>query len=98
MAEKNRKTRTGRVVSDKMEKTVVVLVQTIRTHPLYGKQMRRTKKFMAHDEQGARIGDVVRIVESRPVSKTKTWRVLEILEHKVPVSVAADVADEVSGA
>lgn len=95
MAEHNRKTRTGRVVSDKMEKTVVVAVRTTKTHPLYKKLMRRTTKFMAHDEQGqARLGDTVRIVESRPMSKNKTWRVIEILEHKTPVSIS----DEVVGA
>ena len=97
MAEKNRKTRVGRVVSDKMEKTVVVLVQSIRTHPLYKKQMRRTTKFMAHDEKGASIGDTVRIVESRPISKMKHWRVTDILEHKAPISIA-EAAEQVGEA
>jgi len=95
VAEQNRKTRIGRVVSDKMEKTVVVLVQTTKTHPLYKKLLRRTTRLLAHDEQGtARLGDVVRIIESRPVSRLKHWRVVEVLEHKIPVSVA----DEVAGA
>ena len=93
MPEFNGKIRTGRVVSDKMEKTVVVSVQTTRVHPLYKKMIRRTTKFMAHDEQGARIGDLVRIVESRPMSKMKNWRVVEILEHKEAVSVAEVAAE-----
>ena len=93
MAEKNRKTRVGRVVSDKMEKTVVVAVRRTRTHPLYKKLMRRTTKFMAHDEQGeARIGDTVRIVESRPISKTKHWRVVEVLERKIQAAPVEEVA------
>ena len=98
MPDQKGKVRIGRVVSDKMEKTVVVSVQTTRVHPLYKKQMRRSKNYLAHDENGARIGDLVRIVESRPISKLKHWRVVEIMEHKVPVSIAADVADEVAGA
>jgi small subunit ribosomal protein S17 len=96
MAETKGKVRIGRVVSDKMEKTVVVSIQSTRVHPIYKKMMRRSKNFMAHDEKGAHVGDIVRIVESRPISKLKTWRVVEILEHKIPVSVADDVVDEVS--
>jgi len=93
MAEKNRKTRVGRVVSDKMEKTVVVSVQTTRVHPLYKKMMRRGKHFMAHDEQSqARIGDTVRIIESRPISKLKHWRVVEVLESKQQVSPVDEIA------
>lgn len=92
--EQNRKTRVGRVVSDKMEKTVVVAVQGMRKHELYKKQMRRTKKFLAHDEGSrARLGDLVRIVESRPMSKLKHWRVLDILEHKQVVSLADEVVE-----
>lgn len=94
MAEKNRKVRVGRVVSDKMEKTVVVTVQTTKVHPLYKKRMRRTTKFMAHDEQSlGRIGDLVRIVESRPFSKIKTWRLLEVLESKEQVAPVSEVAE-----
>ena len=94
MAEKNRKTRTGRVVSDKMEKTVVIAVQRTKTHPLYKKLIRRTTQFMAHDEQGqAHVGDLVRIVESRPISKTKHWRVTEVLERKQQASPVSEVAD-----
>lgn len=77
-----RKVRIGRVVSDKMDKTVVVAVETFVRHPLYGKVVRRTKKFKAHDENNAcRIGDKVRIMETRPLSKEKRWRVVEILER-----------------
>ena len=94
MAEKNRKIRVGRVVSDKMEKTVVVSVQTTRVHPLYKKLMRRSKHFMVHDEQSrAHIGDLVRIVESRPISKLKHWRVVEVLESKEQVTKVADIAE-----
>ena len=93
MAEKNRKTRVGRVVSDKMEKTVVVAVRTTKTHPLYKKLLRRTTKFMAHDEGSlAHVGDVVRIVEARPMSKMKHWRLVEVLESKVQPSPVAEVA------
>ncbi|MDH7577516.1 MAG: 30S ribosomal protein S17 [Bacillota bacterium] len=77
-----RKTRIGRVVSDKMDKTVVVAVETLVRHPLYGRTVRRTKKFKAHDEENScRIGDQVRIMETRPMSKEKRWRVMEILER-----------------
>lgn len=74
------KTKTGQVVSDKMEKTIVVAVENLVEHPLYKKRIRRTKKFQAHDEQGeAHMGDVVRIAETRPMSKQKTWRLVEVL-------------------
>lgn len=73
---------TGRVVSDKMQKTVVVVVETTKRHPLYGKTMRTRKRYKAHDENNdCRIGDTVRIVESRPISKDKTWIVEEVLER-----------------
>jgi small subunit ribosomal protein S17 len=75
-----RRTEIGRVVSDKMEKTVVVLVDRAKTHPLYKKVMRRSVKFMAHDELGAKTGDRVRIIESRPMSAHKRWRVIEIIQ------------------
>jgi small subunit ribosomal protein S17 len=94
MAEKNRKVRVGRVVSDKMEKTVVVAVQTMKIHPLYKKRMRRSTKFMAHDEHNtARMGDLVRIEESRPYSKRKTWRLREVLERKQQVAPVAEIAE-----
>ncbi|SCZ08846.1 30S ribosomal protein S17 [Alkaliphilus peptidifermentans] len=76
-----RKTRVGRVVSDKMDKTIVVLVEDFVRHPLYGKAVKRTKKFKAHDEMNeCGIGDRVRIMETRPVSKDKRWRLVKIVE------------------
>jgi small subunit ribosomal protein S17 len=76
-----RKVRQGLVVSDKMDKTVVVLVEDRVKHALYGKVMRRTSKLKAHDEQNqCGIGDRVRIMETRPLSATKRWRVVEVLE------------------
>jgi small subunit ribosomal protein S17 len=77
-----RKTRVGTVVSDKMQKTVVVAIERRFPHPLYGKMMTRTKKFKAHDEESnAKVGDRVRIMETRPLSKQKRWRVIEIVER-----------------
>jgi small subunit ribosomal protein S17 len=76
-----RQERRGVVVSDAMDKTIVVKVDTIRSHPRYKKVIRRSTKFHAHDEQNsAKVGDVVRIVESRPLSATKNWRLVEIVE------------------
>lgn len=77
----NRKRMVGTVVSDKMEKTVVVAIENRKMHPIYRKVVSSTNKFMAHDETGAPIGAVVRIVESRPLSKKKRWVVEEILEQ-----------------
>jgi small subunit ribosomal protein S17 len=80
-AEKVVRTVTGRVVSDKMDKTVTVLVERSVKHPLYGKVVRRSNKFHAHDESNeCREGDLVVIEESRPLSRTKTWRVSKIVE------------------
>ncbi|HUG02196.1 MAG TPA: 30S ribosomal protein S17 [Longimicrobiales bacterium] len=77
-----RKARQGTVVSDRMDKTVVVAVVRRTAHPLYGKMIKRTKRYSAHDEQNeARVGDIVRIVETRPLSRTKRWRVAEVLER-----------------
>lgn len=77
-----RKLRVGIVVSDKMDKTVVVAVMRSYRHPVYKKTIRRTKKYMAHDEQNAcRVGDRVEIVETRPLSRHKRWRVRQILER-----------------
>ena len=77
----NRKTRIGKVASDKMDKTIVVAVETKVRHPLYGKTMNRTTKFKAHDENNeAKIGDRVLIMETRPLSKDKRWRLVEIVE------------------
>ena len=82
MSDRNlRKTRVGMVVSDKMDKTVVVAIQDNVKHPLYKKIIKRTVKFKAHDEQNAcGVGDKVLIMETRPLSKDKRWRVVEILE------------------
>lgn len=76
-----RKTRTGVVVSDKMQRTVTVSLVRRYAHSFYGKRVVRTKTVAAHDEQGAKAGDTVRIVETRPLSKRKRWRVAEILER-----------------
>jgi small subunit ribosomal protein S17 len=77
-----RKTRVGTVVSDKMNKTVVVVVERRYAHPLYGKQVTRTKKYHAHDENNdAHPGDTVRIMETRPLSKLKRWRLVDIIER-----------------
>jgi len=76
-----RKVRVGTVVSDKMDKTVVVAIETSKKHPLYKKIIRRTVKFKAHDENNeCKEGDKVRIMETRPISKDKHWRVVEIVE------------------
>ncbi len=76
-----RKVRIGQVVSDKMDKTVVVKVEDFIRHPLYGKRIKRTKKFKAHDEQNScGIGDKVRIMETRPLSKDKRFRLVDIIE------------------
>lgn len=76
-----RKTRTGVVVSDKMDKTAVVAIKTKVRHPLYGKMVNRTRKFKVHDEKNeCGIGDTVKIMETRPLSKDKRWRLVEIVE------------------
>ena len=83
MAERTsrRKVRVGTVVSDKMDKTIVVKVETRMPHSLYGKIVRKSKKYIAHDEENqSGIGDLVRIMETRPLSKTKRWRLIEIME------------------
>ena len=79
---KRRKTRTGIVVSDKMQKTVVVAIERRVAHPQYGKMVTHTKRLKAHDEENsAKTGDTVRIMETRPLSKDKRWRVVEILDR-----------------
>jgi len=76
-----RKVRVGYVTSDKMDKTIVVTVEDFIRHPLYGKRVKRTKKFKAHDENNqCGIGDKVRIMETRPLSRDKRWRLVEIVE------------------
>ncbi len=80
--EKGRRTMTGRVVSSKMQKTVAVAIERVVRHPVFGKYIRRTTKLLAHDEANAcREGDLVSIVECRPISRRKSWRVAEILQR-----------------
>ncbi|BCJ87330.1 30S ribosomal protein S17 [Effusibacillus dendaii] len=79
-----RKVRVGKVVSDKMDKTIVVAVESRKKHPLYGKAIHVTKKFKVHDENNtAKIGDIVKIMETRPLSKDKNWRLVEVVEKAV---------------
>ena len=79
---KTRQQKTGRVTSDKMQKTVVVAIERRVAHPVYGKMITRTKRLKAHDEENsAKTGDTVRIVETRPLSKDKRWRVVEIVDR-----------------
>ncbi|AQY49898.1 30S ribosomal protein S17 [Listeria grandensis] len=87
MSERNqRKVYTGRVVSDKMDKTITVVVETYKKHSLYGKRVKYSKKFKAHDENNvAKAGDLVRIAETRPLSATKRFRLLEVVEEAVVV-------------
>ena len=81
MSEKTVRTLTGRVVSDKMDKSIVVLIERRVQHPLYGKLIRRSNKLHAHDENNvAKTGDLVTIKESRPISKTKAWALVEVVE------------------
>lgn len=80
MAKERRKILVGRVTSDKMDKTIVVQVERLKRHARYGKVMRFHKKYKAHDEQNsAKVGDLVKIIESRPISKEKRWALVEIL-------------------
>ncbi|GBD13218.1 30S ribosomal protein S17 [bacterium HR24] len=89
-----RKVMEGVVVSDRMQKTVVVAVERVTRHPLYKKTIRRTKKYHAHDENNeCRVGDRVLIVESRPLSRTKRWRVARILQRAEQVEVRAEEVD-----
>ena len=76
-----RKSKIGSVVSNKMDKSVIVSVERLIKHPLYGKYFRKTSKFMAHDEENqCQVGDTVKIVETRPLSKLKRWRLVEVIE------------------
>lgn len=82
MERNNRKVRTGKVVSNKMDKTIVVATEKLVAHPLYNKQVKQTKKYKAHDEENkCQIGDIVKIMETRPLSKDKRWRLVEIVEE-----------------
>jgi small subunit ribosomal protein S17 len=95
MAKERRKVRTGRVVGDKMDKTVVVAVRWQQRHRIYKKSMRRIAKFYAHDKDNScKLGDVVRIEETRPISKVKHWRVLEIVERREVADVKPIELDE----
>jgi len=87
MAERGkRKVRIGRVVSDKMDKTIVVSVETYKRHKLYGKRVKYSKKFKVHDEHNeAKVNDIVKIMETRPLSKDKRWRLVEIVEKSVVI-------------
>ena len=82
MESNNRKVRRGKVVSNKMDKTIVVATEKLVAHPLYNKQVKQTKKYKAHDEENkCQIGDIVKIMETRPLSKDKRWRLVEIVEE-----------------
>jgi small subunit ribosomal protein S17 len=82
--EANKRTFVGKVVSDKREKTITVLVDTYRVHPKYGKRVKQSKKYTAHDENNiAKLGDTVKIVETRPMSKMKRFRLVEIVEEAI---------------
>lgn len=82
--QKERKSLIGKVVSDKMQKTIVVAVEERIQHPLYGRTVKKTKKFKAHDEENTcKVGDVVKIVETRPLSKEKRWQIVEVIEKAV---------------
>jgi len=86
--EEKRKTRIGYVVSDKMDKTVVVAVEALKRHPLYKKTYKRVVKYKAHDEDNkCRVGDKVRIIETRPLSRQKRWRIAEIITRREVVEV-----------
>jgi small subunit ribosomal protein S17 len=81
-----RREQVGKVVSDKMDKTIVVAVETYKRHSLYHKRIKYTKKYKAHDENNeAKVGDTVRIMETRPLSKDKRWRLVEIVEKSVNI-------------
>jgi len=85
VSERNdRKVYVGKVVSDKMDKTITVLVETYKKHPLYGKRVKYSKKFKAHDEMNeAKVGDIVQIMETRPLSATKRFRLVKVVEKAV---------------
>lgn len=84
MSETKKVTLVGRVVSDKMDKTITVLVETQRKHPLYGKMVKYSKKYHAHDEKNeAKVGDTVKIVQTRPLSKTVNYELVQVLEKAV---------------
>ena len=88
MNRKNKKIRSGVVVSDKMEKSVVVKVESTFTHPLYKRTVKRIKKYVTHDENNiAEIGDIVRIIECKPISRLKRWRLIEVIQTKTDMPI-----------
>src|SRR6266705_1278364 len=90
-----RQQKVGRVVSNKMDKTIVVVVETLKKHRIYKRTFKQTKRFQAHDEQNAcQIGDLVRIEESRPLSKMKRWRLVEIVKHSSGIVPVEEVLAE----
>lgn len=94
MAREKRKVRVGEVISDKMEKTVVVAVRWKQNHPIYGKAMPRLTKFYAHaGENQCKVGDLVRIEETRPISRLKRWRVVEVVERREIAEVKPEELD-----
>jgi len=89
-----RKTRVGEVISERMNKTIVVEVEMRKAHPKYGRIVRHSKKFYAHDEQNScKVGDVVRIRETRPLSKLKRWELVDVLRKNVLSEIKVDLAD-----
>ena len=96
MEKKIKKTKIGKITSNKMDKTVVVLVETLKRHPLYKKVVKHTKKFKAHDEiNECNLGDIVKIVETRPLSKEKHWRVVEIIRKGDVAEVSPEEISEI---
>lgn len=94
--EKKRKNKVGSVTSDRMDKTVVVSVETLRRHPFYKKTVKQLSKFKVHDEDNVcKVGDTVRIVETRPLSKDKRWRIVEIITRKETIKKEPDEVSSV---
>ncbi len=85
---------TGKVISKKMLKTATVAVDRVFKHPVYGKRVRKTKKYQVHDEKSVEVGQVVKFVASRPYSKTKKWKIVEVLDDKVKKALKSDKTEE----
>ena len=95
MAGNKKKTLLGEVVSDRMHKTITVMVQRRVRHPIYERVIKRSKRYHAHDERNqCQIGDVVRIVETRPLSRTKRWRLQEIVRRRIEIASGSDTVSE----
>ncbi len=89
MNRRSKKIKQGSVVSDKANKSILVLVERVIKHPLYKRTVKRSKKYMAHDElNSCQIGDVVRIIECRPISRRKRWRLFEVVQSKTPQNIS----------